>query len=292
MGDAHIGHVSDDRDGGDWLLMSVEDVAQNIGGIDYAVNIGDLTHQSLDGQLNTYVKIREGSGIDRWYEMSGNHDMKSVARGAFADIGGCARYWSLIDGNMAFFSLPAERGNAAGLFVPEVDSWLREVIAPHEDKNIIICAHQFPYDTVDRSTRPERCLYPKSAVHQFLNDVRIDLWLGGHIHSGPRTREATVTRGSTTFINVASVSHTYGTEVCNSFVLDIEHESWQIGARCRDHDHQSFVDDQELRVGLTHMIRLDESEPVFTLYDLDVPDFYRDIHEEQVEDFEAFRHAG
>ncbi len=292
MGDAHIGHVSDDRDGGDWLRMSVEDAAGDVGGIDYVVNVGDLTHQSLDEQLRTYADIRERSGIGRWFEMSGNHDMKSVFRGAYADIAGCPRYWTLVDGNMVFLSLPAERGNAAGLFVPEVESWLRGRIAAHQDKNIIICAHQFPYDTVDRSTRPARCLYPHETVKRFRDDVRIDFWLGGHIHSGPRQKTATVTKGATTFMNVASVSHTYDTEVCNSVFLDVEDGSQQVTARCRDHDHRNFMDDHEVKVGLTYPARLGGDGPVFEPFELDVAEFYRNIHDEQVDDFEGYRDAG
>jgi len=129
-------------------------------------------------------------------------------------------------------------------------------------------------------------------VKRFLNDVRIDLWLGGHIHSGPRQKTATVTKGATTFINVASVSHTYGTEVCNSVFLDIEKDSRQVTARCRDHDNERFMDDHEVMVGLAYPAELGKDGPVFEPFELEVPEFYRSIHDEQVDDFGRYRDAG
>ncbi|MCK5850056.1 MAG: metallophosphoesterase [Kiritimatiellae bacterium] len=280
--DAHIGHVSDERDGGEWFEMAVDDVVKNGGDVDYVMNLGDISHRSLEEQFQKYVAIREQSGINKWYEMPGNHDVKAVTAGVYQRYVGSPRYWSLVDGNMAFFSLPAERGNAAGIFVPEVDEWLRAQIDLHKGKNIIICAHQFPYDTVDRSTRGPRYLYPPEVVEQFLKDVHIDLWLGAHIHSGRRNPDSSIYKNNVMFINVASVSHTYGTEACNSFFLDMKDGEKTLDALCREHDTATFLEDQNVEVELSYPIELAEHIPVFTEFDLDIPDRYREIQVENV----------
>jgi len=244
-----------------------------------------VAHQYTDEQFTRYTRLREQSGIDRWFEVVGNHDFHGTESGLYQRIVNSARYWSLIDGNVAIFNLPAERGNAAGLFIPEVEAWLRECIAAHADKNVVVAAHQFPSGTVEGSDRPSRGLYPKDAVAGFLRDVRVDLWLGGHIHSGRRTPACSAAVNGTIFINAASASHTYNTEACNSFVLDLAAGKRDAVARCRDHDRRRFLDDQEVAVRFAHPCEFSASGPTLAAFDLDVPPRYSQIEEEQVTHF-------
>jgi hypothetical protein len=221
--------------------------------------------------------------------MNGNHDMASVGRSTYARWVGCPRYWTIEDGNLLFISLPAERGNAAALFVPEVEAWMREAVARRREKNLIILAHQLPSNTVDRTERLSRGMFPRDAVERFLKDFHVDLWLGGHIHSGRRSKAASAVRNGTVFINVASVSHTYGTEICNSFVLEIEEGAAALQALCRDHDHRTWIEDQHVEVPLSRKALLSDDGPVFESYEFDVPTFYRGIHDEEVTDFAQYR---
>lgn len=280
--DPHTGHVSDGKDGGEWFREAVEDICGLEERVDFALCLGDMSYQSLEQELQTYRAVSRESCISRWYEIPGNHDMKSVFSGLYESVIGCPRYWRITDGNTVFISLPAERGNAAGLLVPEVQEWLEQTIGECRQMNIVICAHQFPYGTVEHSTRSERCLYPRDSVERLINTVPIDAWLGGHIHSGKRTPAAAVRKNSITYINVASVSHTYHTEICNSFLLEFTEGERTVRALCRDHDHGAFIPEQSLEIPLRFPAVLDRSTKSFEAFPLEVPERYRTIEPEQV----------
>ena len=285
LADPHIGHVSDGRDGGEWLDGVTADRHAHLGPMDYALNLGDVSHAAQDDQFARWAAWRDGCGVSPWFEIVGNHDFAGLETGAYQRQVRRPRYWSMLDGNLAFFSLPAERGNAAGLLIPPVEAWLREQIAAAGRRNIIIVAHQFPYETVARSTQPARCLYPRDAVERFLGEVHVDLWLGGHIHSGGRTAAWSAVRNGTTFINAASASHTYNTGMCNTFVLELAAGSAEGVARCRDHDGQRWLDDFQVPLRFAYPFEPAEPGPVFMPADLVIPPHYSRIDDEQVAGF-------
>ena len=291
LADPHIGHESDGLDGAEWVALDVQDVRDNVGGIDYVINLGDMSHKYQPEQLQQYVDIRDGSGIGPWFEVCGNHDFHATETGDYQRIVGCPRYWRIDDGNLLMVSLPAQRGNAAALFLPEVEAWLREQLAEQADRNIIVCAHQFPCDTVETTERPARGMFPRAAVERFLDDVKRDtggalrLWWGGHIHSGPRGDGHIARRDGVTFINAASASHSYNTQRCHGFVLEMAAGQRIARARCREHDTARFAEEHSTDIELLHPVELSADGPAFTSFDLDVPDHYAKIDEEVVESF-------
>ena len=285
IADPHIGHVSDGRDGGDWLAMAMADRRDNIGPVDYAINLGDVAHGYQPEQFARYVQLRDSSGIGRWIDLVGNHDFHGTETGDYQRIVSPHKYWTLTDGNVAFFSLPAERGNAAGLLVPEVEAWLRQQIAAHAGKNIVMAAHQFPSFTVQHSERPARGLYPRDVVEKFLRDMPVALWLGGHIHMAARTPAWSMTRDGVTFINVASASHTYNKDAANSVLLELTEVSTEVIARCRDHDRHRWLDEHEVRITFRFPCWFSADAPTFTPFALNVPGCYAKIEEEQVTGF-------
>ena len=280
--DPHIGHVVDGKDGAEWLEAAIEDVRSNVGRIDYVINLGDMTHASQPGELVRYRDIRDRSGLAPWYEISGNHDFTAHRAGLTQSIAGVSRYWSLTDGNLCFFSLPHERCNAAGLFLPEVAAWLRTAMAREAGKNIIMCAHTFPHCTVESSHKAARSLFPRAFVADFLRDVHVDLWLGGHIHSKPQSEARSHRRDGTTFINVAAVSHVYGRDASLSFILEIEPGSTTMRARCRLHDEKRDRDDWSLDVPLPAPFA-PQGAPRLEPVHLDIPTHYGDIEADEVE---------
>lgn len=285
IADPHIGHVSDGRDGGDWLELVFADRREHMGPIDYAINLGDVSHNYAPDQFTRWAQLRDASGVSRWAELVGNHDFHGTETGDYQRRVTPHRYWTLVDGNVAFFSLPAERGNAAGIFVPPVEAWLREQMAAHADANRVIAAHQFPSGTVEHSLKPSRGLYPVDAVSRFLADVQPDLWVGGHIHMTGRTPAWTAVRDGLTFINVASASHTYTKDMASSFVLEMTEGSRDVVARCRDHDRHRYLDEHEVRLQFRHPCRFAPPGPTFTPFTLNVPSWYSKIEEEQVTGF-------
>ncbi len=286
LADAHIGQVSDDRDGAEWLQMAVEDVAEHVP-VDYVINLGDMSAKYQPEQFAAYAEIRENAGFGPWFEVVGNHDFRGTRTGDYQKYIGCPPYWRLDDGNLTFLSLGAERGNAAGLFLPPVEAWLRDELGDVDGQNVVMAAHSFPHDTVEHSLKPARYLHPAEAVWRFIREVRIDLWLGGHAHMTPRHDSWSAVREGVTFINCASVSHAYNTEASHSFVLEVTPGASKLVARCRLHDEQPFDNRFEVTVPLSHPAEPAGGPPVLTPADLSIPEHYREIDEEVVESFSS-----
>ena len=283
LGDAHIGQAADGQDGAAWLRLAVDDARANLRPIDYVLNVGDMTAAFQESELQEYAAIRDRSGIGPWYEVAGNHDFQSTVLGTYDRWIRCPKYWSLLDGNLAIFSLPAERCNAAALFLPEVDAWLRQSIAAAAGRNIIICAHSFPYDTVENSTRIIRCLYPRAAVTRFMEQVRVDLWLGGHIHMMPRSAAWCVRQGRTAFLNAAGVSHAYGTRASTSMLLEIAPGSQRLAIRCRHHDTREILPEFAAFADLPFAFEPGAGGPQFRAHALNIPAHYRTIEQDEVQ---------
>jgi len=255
VADAHIGHVADGRDGGEWLALAVSDMRRRVRPVDYAVFLGDSSHRYQAEQFRQYVRIRDGSGIRWWYEIAGNHDYHGVESGDFQRIVRAPLRYTMVDGNLAWVFFSAERGRAAGLIGEGTAAWLADRLARLQDRNIIVCSHQLVHGTVEHSDHEERYLHPKEVVARLLRRYRVDLWLAGHYHSRPRIKEDSAVRDGTTFINVASVSHVYHTAACNSFVLEARTGSRTVRARCRVHDAGRFAPEFEVTIPFRHPFR-------------------------------------
>jgi predicted phosphodiesterase len=282
IADQHIGQQADCKDGSEWLMQAIEDIKTYIVP-DYVINLGDISAHSSEEELNKYVDIRARSGIKSWYEIVGNHDFKSVISGLYTRTVSCPKYWTLRDGNLLFLSLPCERSNAAGLFVPEVAEWLGTSIKKAADTNIIICAHSFPYDTVEFSCRPARCIYPVESLKKFIEQNKIDVWLGGHIHFHPRTVTYAVKKFGVTFINAGSITHAYGTGGSYSFLIEFVNGSKQITAKCRNHDKHEFMKEFEVVMEFHYPVSLGQ-QPFFEAVELKVSSHYATINQEVVTD--------
>jgi 3',5'-cyclic AMP phosphodiesterase CpdA len=230
MGDSHIGcagRANDGRDGADWLKLCLEDLRDRLAPVDYAVALGDLTHHAgPDDELRQYVRLRESSKVPVWYELAGNHDFAAVPAGRWRRHVGRPPRYALIDGTLAWFFVSAEQGKADGKVCRATAEWLVRSIARHQDRrNIVVCTHQAVYDTVSGSKESSCRLNHRGLIRSVLRRARVDLWLCGHIHGGRRNRR---------------------------YVLEMAAGGRELLARCRDHDHDRWLDDQQVRLTCPH----------------------------------------
>ncbi|MFW6158750.1 MAG: metallophosphoesterase family protein [Planctomycetota bacterium] len=245
-GDSHNGRVVDGTDGAEWAEWSTRELIEHVGRPDYVVQLGDVAHGYQADQFRQYAELRRASGIPRWYEIIGNHDYHGTESGVYQRYVGRERHYVMVDGNLCWVFVSAERGRALGIIRAATRRWLRTVLAEHQDRNVIVCTHQVVANTVRRSTPTTdeinyRLLTPIRWVSELRRHSRIDLWLFAHEHGPPRTPDQFVRAGRTTFANVASISHIYHTEACNSFWLEMRAGAREIVCRCRDHDRERFV---------------------------------------------------
>lgn len=274
--DAHIGldgPNNDNRDGWEWLDLAVKDVRENLLPLDFVLSLGDLTNKGTDEQLSKYVEVREHAGFGPWYEMAGNHDYWAFHRGSWQQHVSLPQHAVLLDGNMAWILCSVELDGAAGRLSRKTFNWLKETIYQHKDRNVIVCTHQPIHDSVANSRKEWRSLFVYEdtgkpyelghiteeqfrEVERMLDEVRADLWLCCHAHSGPRTAQWCVKKGRTTVMNVASICHAYGTQASRSFVMEFKAGARTIEAKSRNHDKGAFEPEFTVAVPLPHPVEL------------------------------------
>jgi predicted phosphodiesterase len=266
--DSHIGRIADKKDGAQWAEMAVDDLIKNMPKPDYALVLGDITHHAKPESLKTYARLRRKAGITRWYEMAGNHDYKGIESGDFGKIVRKEEQYVLQDGNLVWIFIPAERGRSAGMLHEPTRKWLPKQLAKHQDKNVIVCSHQMVANTLrysDPKHDTEGVLNPGDWIAKLLKKYRVDVWFCGHEH-GPKRDKGQVRRiGRTTFINVASLSHLYGTQASNSFLLEMTAGKKEIVAKLRHHDRAQYVERLSVRLPLPLPIRFDAEPKIISV---------------------------
>ncbi len=256
MADLHIGRRSDHRDGGEWLARGLEDIKRNLQPIHYGLTLGDITHRGDRKSLERYLALRDDSRIPRWYELAGNHEFKGNGMQHYQELVRDHSPYSVRDGNILWLFLSDEHPQVAGSITPDSLRWIEETVRLNEDKIIILCSHQPPPDTVRRSDEDRFCLHPKDKMKDLLTRLPIPLSLCGHEHHHPASAGNISRQYGTTVVNVASMTHSYGTASSESVVIELEEGSREALVRRRCHDKAGFRRSFELRVPLGKRVRL------------------------------------
>lgn len=256
LSDIHVGLEADGVDGGEWFSRAIGELERNQVSIDYAAVLGDISHGATEQALETYVEIRDSSGIPTWFELAGNHEWHGGNTRHYESRVRSLRPHAHVDGNVAWFFLSDEDAGVRGFVSDESIEWLSNELETHKNDVVIVCTHQLVHGTVRASAKDDRCIHPKEKIAQLLSDHRIDLWMFGHEHHRPYSKDDVLRRGRTTFLNVASLSHAYNTRESQSYVLQFEERAKQIVARRRVHDVQAFANEYELIIPLESEIRL------------------------------------
>jgi len=262
--DVHATYSAAGRAGEEWLEAADADIRAHVKNVSFAVCLGDITHNAATDGLAAYAAVRAKSAVGPWFELAGNQDFAAAARGVYQRHITTPLRCIIEAGNTAWFLVSAEGGGSAGFVSAGTVEWLtRHIRARQGAMNIVVCTHQLVQDTVLHSTVRDRGLHPKARVAGLLKDVRVDLWLCGHAHSEPRTPDCSAVKGRTTFVNVASLSHAYGTKRSNSAVLETTPGSRAARIRIRHHDAHVYLPGHDVRFAFPYAVRPGEpSQPI------------------------------
>jgi 3',5'-cyclic AMP phosphodiesterase CpdA len=253
--DIHIGYTDDQLDGEQWFANALSDIS-TLGPVDYALVLGDIAHYGTPEDFQKYLSLREQSAIAQWYELAGNHDLYSGGITNYCELINPDKSYMVLDGNLVWFLLSDEEVSTEGEIGENTCTWLKKMISQNQDKIIIVCSHQCVYGTVRDSTVSDRHLYPKERIEDILNTLRVDIWLCGHQHFYPYSHEDIFTNDTTTFLNVASMSHAYSSTMSQSFFLEIERGRKEITAYYRSHDLYAFDDKFTVSIPVPFPIKL------------------------------------
>jgi 3',5'-cyclic AMP phosphodiesterase CpdA len=257
LSDLHCGHMEDGKDGAGWFKAACEDLHANHISISRAFTLGDLTHHGNEVQLKSYLQVRSSSGIAEWCELAGNHEYaKNQNINAYEELVRSIQPYSVLVGNVRVIMLSDEQGGVEGNLSDHTCLWLEEELAKHQDQVTIVCSHQLVKGTVMASQQKARHLHPADRIQDIISKSKIDLWLCGHEHHSPYSPQHSVRLDRTTYINVASINHAYGTGSSQSSVIELIPGARELIIRRRDHDKQQFLPEHEVRVPLRSPIAL------------------------------------
>jgi len=255
MSDIHVGLKWDGRDGAEWLIAALDDLDRNVPHINYALVLGDLTDKGKPEQVQAYLDITAKSRIPAFHALAGNHD--NYTAGTFSMIRESTKPYCIEEGNVAIFMISDEHRSRTGKVLPESLAWLEENMERQKDKILIVCSHQMVADTgMRRSTDKKLQLSPQADIQGLLNRYPIALWMNGHEHHAPYSKDLVAVKNGTTFANIASVSHAKGTESSSSYVLELVNGARSIQMHRRDHDRQAFVAEYAVDVPLNQPLKI------------------------------------
>lgn len=254
--DIHIGKTWSGLDGAQWFDRALSDIDRNVGKVDYAMSLGDITHEGDRESLLRYTSTCKQSPIPSWFELAGNHDHRNRGIRNYRRLLRSPRPYVHLDGNIAWFLVSTESADGSGRISPKNIRWLERSLTRHSDKVCILCTHQPPYRTLRRSNEDQFCLHPRWRLRNLVRHKHIDLLLCGHEHHEPYSARCIGSLGGTTLINAASTNHAYSTGSSESVILEMEEGAKVIRVRRRCHDKEVYAREFEVEVPLKDPISL------------------------------------
>jgi Icc protein len=265
--DVHIGYQGAAAS----MESFVTDVVQNLNPKDVFCP-GDLVHNATLEEYQVYRELRDGLSVPV-RECPGNHDHApglsnedNLAR--FREELDCDNhFYSHLLGNNIFVLLSDDRQKSlpaglsyGGYMEPEQVAWFEDTVKTNQDKNIIVLSHQSPKDTTVMSEQPNMQMHPTDEIDRILNTYRVDLWFSAHAHSGFDHKsghgDMFVTRGPTTFVQVASICKCYNTNKTQSRLVSLVEGSQEVLIRSRDHDAQAFDESLDMVASLSRPVAM------------------------------------
>jgi len=263
--DPHIGYSGATAS----MEAFVNDVSQNLKPADVFL-LGDLTHNATLGEYQEYKEFRDKI-FAPVRECLGNHDHASALNNENniirfkEELGYDNHLHSYLLGNSIFIFLSDDRQknlpgglSYAGYMEPEQVAWFEDTVKANQDKNVIVLSHQSPKNTTVESGNINMQMHPTDEIDRILDTYRIDLWFSAHAHSGfdhkSAHKDMFAEKGSTTFVQVASVCKCYNTNEIQSRFVSLVEGSQEVLIRSRDHDAQTFDESLDVTVSLPNPV--------------------------------------
>ena len=248
---------------------ALSDVKNNIPEPDMAIVAGDIFHSKelAEATLNWYVKVKESSGIEYWFEIAGNHDMKNYE--AYKKYINKPPYYSVEVGNLLILFLSDEDRFPPTFISDNTFNWWKKQVVENQDKIIITVTHAYlKHSGLFMASMVEsRSILNSERFEDVLKEYRVDLWLAGHTHipSFLGFNENVVKEfNNTTFINISRIRRDMH---CNpeSRIIILKQDSPVMIIKTRDHANAEYVSRREVIVDLKKNFVFKNNKPVFLL---------------------------
>ena len=230
--------------------IAITDINDYVPNIDLAIVAGDIVNQTDEETFDWYVQTRNNSYIEEWYEIIGNHDLKTDMGKLFREKLREKVNYSVLRGNILFiFMSDSQRGKATEIS-DEVFNWWKDLVANNQDKIIVVTTHAPLEDSgIPFSSFRDRQIINSKRFTQVLKEYQVDLWLSGHLHLPHGIMNNIVEKDKyegTIFVHISSIRpEIMGLKESESRLLTFACGSDKVLIRVRNHKDGRFIPNQD-----------------------------------------------
>jgi hypothetical protein len=231
---------------------AIADVKAHVGPVDLAVIAGDLLAARSQAEAFTwFLAARNRSQVSHWYEIAGNHDVRSEPL-FHRTFPGPAHY-AVEVGNILLLLLSDESSESQTDISDTAFGWWRDMVVGNQDRILITVTHgQLKNSGLLGSTLASRRIAGSERFEAVLREARVALWASGHTHL-PQGLPGTVSiqpkLGGTCFVNVSAIEAGLLRDSQSRFLL-FEEGSDRAVLRSRNHSQGRFEEDLDISVRL------------------------------------------
>lgn len=234
---------------------AIKDVNENVAGIDMALVAGDIVNQTEAETYDWYVSTKSLSYIKDWYEIAGNHDLKSDNGKLFKEKIKPDFNYSINKDNILFIFMSDEVGGKPTEISDKTFNWWKELVINNQDKIIVVVTHApLEGSGIPFSSLRDRQILDSDRFTEVLKDYKVDMWISGHLHLPHAFTNSVVKKdkyNGTIFLNISSIRpEFFDLKKSESRVITFICDSDEVLIQSRNHEDKSFDDN------LSHVLKL------------------------------------
>jgi len=240
------------REGRAVFENAVQDVNDHIPDVTLAVIAGDLLKsRSRSEAFDWFLAVRERSYIRNWYEIAGNHDVRSGE--IFWDYIKKPPQYGVRVGNILLLLISDESTASKMDISDETFSWWRQSVIVNQDNIVITITHApLRHSGLFSSFLASRRIEGSPRFEEVLQKYRVALWGSGHSHL-PQGMFGTISirpdLGGTCFINVSAIREDSFMDSQSRFLIFTEGSEF-VWIRSRNHSKNRFDPGLDVRFKL------------------------------------------
>jgi predicted phosphodiesterase len=224
---------------------AIQDINHNIKDIDLAIVAGDIVNRTKEDTFKWYIDVKHNSYIKEWYEIAGNHDLKSDRGVLYKEKLNKYFYYKIEINNILFLFMSDEKRGKSTFISDDTFSWWKELVTNNQDKIIFVITHApLNGSGIAFSSFQGRHILDSRRFRKVLKQNIVDMWLSGHLHL-PHSVTNNITRNpelnNTIFLNVSSIrQELFGLKDSESFIIYFKCNTKDILVKSRNHTKNKY----------------------------------------------------
>ena len=225
---------------------AVEDINRYITDVDIAIVAGDIVNRTEEEVFDWYSNVKKRSYIDEWYEIAGNHDLKTDLGKLFKEKVNKDSYYIIEKNNARFLFMSDEKRGKSTELSDDTFNWWKQLVEEGQDKIIFVISHApLKGSGIPFSSMKGRNIIGSNRFRDVLRQYKVDVWLSGHMHFPHSIKNNIVVNSelnNTVFANISSIRpELLGFKDSESFVITLECGSNVILFQSRNHSKNIFT---------------------------------------------------